>query len=196
MWLLQVLIEHASLQLDRPFTYWYEGELSFKKGFRVLVPFNHQSLVGYVLDAEELQEPLDKFQAKAPHKLLPIEQIIDQEPLLNEELMHLAFDIAAYNFLPRISMLQAMVPSSLKPQKSALGGPQIAYEAMVKVIDSSEDGLTLKQIEWLRIMAREAPFSKRDCRSPSILNNLISKKKVEIYFRERMRLTMPAIDHD
>ena len=52
--LLEVLIEHRNPQLSRPFTYQYTGQASIQKGMRVLVSFNQQSLVGYVLNVENV----------------------------------------------------------------------------------------------------------------------------------------------
>lgn len=190
MWLLHVLIEHASLQLDRPFSYVYDGAIKHRRGFRVLVTFNHQKLVGYVLDSEHSSKTLAQLQEATPHRLLAIESLLDEEPLLNDELLRLALELAHDNFWPRISVLQAMLPLSLKPKKTSLKGPKIAYDTYVEVIDGSETDLTLKQIEWLRIIANEQPFNKRDCRSASILQQLIDKGKVALHRRERIRLTL------
>ncbi len=187
MWLLDVLIEHASLQLDRPFSYSYDGFLGHRRGFRVLVTFNHQTLIGYVLDAHEVFA----VPTGTSMKILPILSIIDQEPLLNDELMELALSLAEDNLWPRISVLQAMLPQSLKPKKSALKGPKIAYDDFVRVVNTDETDLTLKQIEWLRLISNEPIFSKRDCRSPSILKQLIAKKRVVVYQQERTRLVLP-----
>lgn len=190
MWLLHVLIEHASLQLDRTFSYVYDGKLNFQRGFRVLVPFNHQSIVGYVLDSERVDKTLTQLQEETPHRLLAIEAILDNEPLLSDELLQLALDLSHDNFWPRISVLQAMLPLSLKPKKSALKGPKIAYDYFLKVVDETEVDLTLKQIEWLRVIKDEQPFNKRDCRSPSVLKQLIDKHKIVIYSQERTRLKL------
>jgi primosomal protein N' (replication factor Y) len=137
MWLLDVLIEHASLQLDRPFSYSYDGFLGHRRGFRVLVTFNHQTLIGYVLDAHEIVA----VPTGTSTKILPILSIIDQEPLLNDELMALAISMALGNLWPRISVLQAMLPKA-ETKKSALKGPKIAYEDFVRVVNTDESDLT------------------------------------------------------
>ncbi|MFA5235793.1 MAG: primosomal protein N' [Bacilli bacterium] len=190
MWLFDVLIEHASLQLDRPFSYSYDGPIHHRRGFRVLVTFNHQTLVGYVLDAHEAAA----LPTGTGLKIIPIISIIDQEPLLNDELMDLALKLAEENLWPRISVLQAMLPQSLKPKKTALKGPKIAYDDFLKVLSTDETDLTLKQIEWLRLIAGEPVFAKRDCRSPSILKQLIAKRRIAVYQKERIRLAMPDLE--
>ncbi len=194
MWLLFVLIEHASLQLDRPFSYLYDGELKHTRGFRVLVPFNHQTIVGYVIAAEQITEPLPVLQKRYPYKLLHITALLDDSPLLNDELMELAKTLAGEYLWPHVSVLQAMLPQSLKPKTSALKGPKIAYESYVKIRDVSEEGLTLKQIEWLRIIAREQPFEKRACRAHSVLQQLIKKERVTIFRQEKRRLQIDVSD--
>jgi len=193
MWLLEVLIEHASLQLDRPFTYVYEGQLVHRSGFRVLVPFNNQSLVGYVLSSSENQKTLAELQKESAYRLHPVSAVIDDEPLLTGELMEVAATMATANYVPRISILQAMLPPSLKPRSSALKKPAIAYEYFIKVANDDEGDLTLKQIEWLRVIKREQPFPKRDCRSPAILKVLMAKGRVSVYPVEKRRYKLPDV---
>ena len=53
MRVIEVLIEKANYSLDRPFSYLYDGNKKIEKGYRVLLEFNHQELVGYVLKVYE-----------------------------------------------------------------------------------------------------------------------------------------------
>ena len=49
MKLLEVYIEHATHDLNRPFSYVYFGNKKVQKGFRVLVPFGGQKqIIGFV----------------------------------------------------------------------------------------------------------------------------------------------------
>ena len=52
--LLEVLIEKANHSLDRPFSYLYSGNKSVQVGYRVLLEFNHQELVGYVINIKDI----------------------------------------------------------------------------------------------------------------------------------------------
>jgi primosomal protein N' (replication factor Y) (superfamily II helicase) len=191
MLLLEVLIEHATHHLNRTFSYYYQGKKKVERGYRVLVNFNNQLLVGYVVKASYKQESLTALQANTPYKINSILDVIDEFPLLNEELMTLAEQLSQHYFWPHISVLQAMLPKSLKPKKTALKGPKIAYETYLIVIDNSEDGLTAKQSEWLRAIAKESSFPKRDMNAPSILKQLIEKGKVKQIQKEKLRLKQP-----
>ena len=53
MKIVEVLIEHSKYSLNRPFSYVYFGDKKVERGYRVLVSFNHQELVGYVTKVEE-----------------------------------------------------------------------------------------------------------------------------------------------
>ena len=46
MKIIELLIEHHNYSLNRPFSYYYLGNKKVDRGFRVLVTFNHQELVG------------------------------------------------------------------------------------------------------------------------------------------------------
>ena len=46
MKIIELLIEHNNYSLNRPFSYVYFGDKPVDKGYRVLVKFNHQELVG------------------------------------------------------------------------------------------------------------------------------------------------------
>ena len=53
MKVVEILIEHNKYSLNRPFSYVYFGDKKVERGYRVLVTFNHQELVGYVTKVEE-----------------------------------------------------------------------------------------------------------------------------------------------
>ena len=86
-----------------------------------------------------------------------------------------------------------MLPPSLKPSLSSQNKPTIAYEQFVKAKDNVDyDNLTLKQADLLMKIINEK-VKKSDC-SPSILNQLIKKDKVEIYNVEKQRLNLNIVE--
>ena len=90
MKILSVLIEYGLNSLDREFSYLYKGEKRVEKGFRVRIPFGHQSIMGFVTRVEETSLSAEEWKQQNGYELLPIQGIVDQEPLLNEELLTLA----------------------------------------------------------------------------------------------------------
>ena len=79
MKLINVYIEHLTLQLNQLFTYACDEPV--QKGCRVKVDFAHRECIGFV------QETDVKSDLK---NIKPVLEVIDKEPLLNEELLDLA----------------------------------------------------------------------------------------------------------
>ena len=62
MKIVEVLIEHSKYSLNRPFSYVYFGDKKVDRGYRVLVSFNHQELVGYVTKVEESNKTVSELE--------------------------------------------------------------------------------------------------------------------------------------
>ena len=60
--LLEVLIERANQTLNRPFSYLYQGNKKVDRGYRVLLEFNHQELMGYVLSTKEINKSKEELE--------------------------------------------------------------------------------------------------------------------------------------
>lgn len=195
MLILDILIEYKIHTLDRPFSYLYYGNKKVEKGYRVLVEFNHRTIVGFVLSVRETNESKKSLEDQMGYELSGIIDVLDDVPLLNEELLSLADEIADYYLAPKISVLQSMLPPSLSPKSSSLKGPKIAYDSYVIIKDYSEENLTAKQIELLRLVAREGKMLKKDIKSKSVLEKLIEGNYVEIIKEEKRRLAIPDFEY-
>ncbi len=89
--------------LNRTFTYAVgDGRPVPAVGARVLVPFSGQRLSGVVVSVHD-RVPAE-FEAK------PVQQVLDEGPLLPEDLMQLAMWIAAYYVAPLGEVLRGMLP--------------------------------------------------------------------------------------
>ncbi|MEE3426288.1 MAG: hypothetical protein VZR55_00135, partial [Candidatus Enteromonas sp.] len=62
--------------------------------FRVLVPFGHQTIMGFVADVHEVDESKEELEEINGYALQYIIDVVDDEPLLNEELNTLADEVA------------------------------------------------------------------------------------------------------
>ncbi|MEG0470355.1 MAG: primosomal protein N', partial [Longicatena sp.] len=82
MKLAHVFVEHPIMHLDHTFTYRCDG-FDVQRGVRVMVPFKTTFIMGFVSDVKEVDE---KELASYPYELKYIESVVDQEPLINEEL--------------------------------------------------------------------------------------------------------------
>ena len=191
MQIVEVLIEYAKSSLNRPFSYFYNGQKKLVKGIRVLLDFNHRDIVGYVVKVEETNKTIEEYEEEKGFSISEIKDVIDDEPLLNEELLSLLEEVSSYYLVPKISVLQSMLPPSLSPRKSSLKAPKIAYDQFLEVIDDNEEDLTNKQIELLRFIKLEGRVLKRDIKQVSIINKLLEKERIKIVKEEKRRLKIP-----
>ncbi len=197
MKILDVFIQHAKSSLNKPFSYLYDGDAPIGVGYRVLVSFGKQErLMGFVARVSETNLTAKELEEANGFRIEFIHSVVDKEPLLNDELLQLADEVSQYYIAPKISVLQAMLPQSLKPSISSLRGPKIAYEDYLEAVDVDEDGLTDKQIESLRLVAKSELILKREAGTPAIVNALLKKGKVRIVKREKQRLHLEEYEKE
>jgi primosomal protein N' (replication factor Y) len=187
MKLVQVLIQYVTHSLDRTFTYLYDGQKSIDIGYRVLVNFANRKCIAFVCQISNTSKTKLQLEKDTGYSLNYIIDVLDDGPLLNNELMTLADEISSYYLAPKISVLQTMLPTSLKPSLSALKAPKIAYDQFVIIKNYDETNLTAKQIELLRLIKNNNKVSKKEIKSPSIINKLLSLGLIEIIKEERLR---------
>ncbi len=96
--------------LDRVFTYAIqEGQLP-QRGARVVVPFRNEKLIGVVT---KLDVPVP-----ADFELRFLEAVLDDEPLLSEQLLSLAEWMAQYYLAPLGEVLRGMLPLMAEVQRT------------------------------------------------------------------------------
>lgn len=88
MYIVKVLVEHAIYKLDT--TYDYLSKYQVLAGCRVHIRFGYQQLVGYVVECQETLFTQKQLEEKNGFKYSFIQDVIDQKPLLNQELQELA----------------------------------------------------------------------------------------------------------
>lgn len=132
-----VFVEHPIMHLDHSFTYSCDG-YNVQRGERVQVPFGKTSIIGFVTGVDYIS---DEEASSYPYAIKSIQSVIDEEPLLNEELFQLGEWMANTCIAPKISCFQCMLPAKLKPKSNH---KQIRMEAWVRFRKDS-DNLTTKQ---------------------------------------------------
>ncbi|MDY4848791.1 MAG: primosomal protein N' [Bacilli bacterium] len=188
MKIVEVLIEYNNRSLDRPFSYYYNGDKPLDVGYRVLIHFNKKEIVGYVNKTYEYADSISSLEENMGFKIEPIIDVIDKEPLLKPDLIALSERISEYYIAPKISVLQSMLPPSLSPRRSSLKAPKIAYDQYIVVTNNDETGLTNKQIELLRLLSSESKVLKKDIKQKAVLDNLLLKERIKIVKEEKNRL--------
>jgi len=95
----------------------YTSENAIAKGVRVIVPFGPRKLVGIVIS--NLQEsPVQHLKA--------IEQVLDPEPVLDENILDLAIFASQYYHYPLGKVLFAILPPALRSKKRYLRSPYLS----------------------------------------------------------------------
>lgn len=143
MFLIKVITEYKNINLDKTFDYYSDVEIPLYS--RVLVPFNNKEIVGFVIEVVE--------GGKSEFELLEVKGIIDEKPIINDELFSLATFMQEKYLSSRIQALQTMLPPGLKPiskQKE-----EVIYDLYIEISDSDEK-LTEKQAEVLGNIKKES----------------------------------------
>lgn len=112
--------------IDREFDYLVpDGLWPVQIGQRIEAPFgkNNKPQVGFCVETKPAQQKTDR-----KFKLKTITKVVDQSPLLDEQLMELARWISSYYICPLGQVLAAMVPSAVKKQ-AGLKKEKIVYLA-------------------------------------------------------------------
>ena len=143
LYILQVLVEHPTHALDTNFDYLSKEEL--KPGVRVAIVFGYQRIIGYVTGCKYSEKSKEDLEEEAGFKYRYISEVIDKQPLLNDELQQLSITLAKLTLSPQISCLQAMLPPQLKPSSNKAVG--IKYQNVIEVIDKDAVLKTVKQQE-------------------------------------------------
>ena len=142
----KVLVEINNINVDKTFDYIVPFEYieNIKIGMRVKVPFASRELEGFVLDLVNSTD--DNYELKE------IISIVDTEPILNNELLHLGQFMSKKYFSTLISCYQTMLPKALKAQnKTTINKKMIRY---VEICSNSFPKLKPNQekiVEYLRI---------------------------------------------
>ncbi len=104
----QVIVEITSKAVDKMFTYKIPNKMEekIKVGARVKVPFAHMTLEGFVLKITN--------QLQSDYEIKEIIELIDEIPILNEEMLLLGKKISEKTLCTLISAYQAMLPKALK----------------------------------------------------------------------------------
>lgn len=146
-------IENNTSAVDQTYTYQFDDE-KIEPGMRVWVNFNHRDCVGFV-DRVEMNT-----KQRFPYELKKIIKVLDENPILNQEMMELAKWMAKTSISTVISCLQTMVPAQLKPKTS---NSMVVMEKWVRPLQDLTktekqrclyvklvDACEMKRSEWLK----------------------------------------------
>lgn len=113
----KVVVDVPTMQTDKPFSYLIPDELAMLVGIgmRVHVPFgkSNRLMQGIIVDIVSISDTCKDQNSIAVEKLKLISEVLDFEPVLNQEQLDLADAMRQTVFAYKISILKAMLPNLL-----------------------------------------------------------------------------------
>ena len=103
----EIIVDIASEQVDRVFTYWVPDTMDLTPGTRVRVPFGPREKEGFVIRLKETADYDEK-------KIKPVLAALEDYPALLPELMDLAWEIREKSHCPLCEALRLMLPSEMR----------------------------------------------------------------------------------
>lgn len=187
MYLLNVLVQHKVYSLDKEF--FYASSKPVSVGARVAIKFNNSEIIGFVNSFSLYNGTLEEASKEYGFDIFEISSIIDDSPIINDELLKLAKQLSSYYFYPLIGVLQTMLPPSLRPKTVLYNAPKIKYEKFYTINREKLSDLCINsKIEKIlkkfdgRLSLKTSELSKS-----KTLSELIDSQIIEIVSKETMR---------
>lgn len=180
---INVLTEIKNKKLDKTFTYKVPFSLKNKVaiGKRVLIPFNHLTLEGYIVSLTD-EAPLN------PKEIL---EVLDEEPVLTEEMLILGKFLHEKTLSSLTNCYDAMLPKALKAKKGtninikkqSYLSLKMPYEEALKIAQNEKQKeIILAFKEQEEILKKEISFI-----SSSAMNTLLKKDVLQETYKEKYR---------
>ena len=186
---VDVLVELKAKKIDKTFTYLIPKNLKdkVKIGIRVLVPFGKQILEGFVLNIENNKD--------IDYELKEIIDVIDDNPVLNEEMLELGKYISKKTLCNLINAYQTMLPTALKAHKNFKVNKK--YISYIKLIDFDYIPKNDNQKEIIELLKKGNVLKSELTKiSISSINTLLNKKVIEEIKEETYRLNNNSLYND
>ncbi len=182
MYIVKCWIENTVRCLDHHYTY-----LSAKKiiqGVRCFVPFGHTQRMAFVDECHECLLSYEELCKQEGYPIKEITEVLDKEPILNEELYQLAFWLKKRTLSTTIACLQLMMTNKKRVKGKV---KKVVQEAYVELVDKQID-LTVKQADVLQFIRLHPhiTYAKLIKDYPYISKILLKKGIIRKCFRDRL----------
>ncbi len=174
-----ILVEVVTKSTDKTFTYKIPDGMNALVGMRALVPFGKRNLLGFIVKIYDKKD--------FDYEVKDIIEVIDEYPVLNEEMLELGKYISKKTLSPLTMAYQTMLPRALKAkEKNRIKKKMVKY---VRVLETKEV-TSLKQKDILALVLKngEVPKSEVNNISSSALKTLIKNGVLEEIEKEVYRL--------
>lgn len=177
MFVCEVFASNQSLNVNRLYSYYSDFYIEPYK--RVEVYFAKSKTSALVIKCFEIDN-LDEYQNKLGFKLSKILNVLDEEPIINDEQYNLALWLSKTTISPFVSCLNTMLPKALKTRKAIIKPKELEF----LIIHKTSMKLTPRQQEVLESLNNDMLASDARKISISIFNKLVDYGIVEIYKKE------------
>lgn len=194
MKLVHVLIQHSVLKINNEFLYFYDGEI--KPFSRVEISFNNQrNIYGFVTRVEDINGTIEEIKENLGIDIRFIDKVIDDEPIITNELYSLACKLAEYYFYPLIGVIKTMLPPSLRPFSYSNKKPSIKYYEFYELndVDISKFDLCNNETKILNKFKENKIILKKDLNKSKSLSSLLSKNIISIKKKEKYSFNLLKI---
>ena len=124
--LADILVEVVAKTTDKTFTYHIPDGMNAKEGMRALVPFGRRNIEGFIIRIYD--------EVELDYEVKDIIQLVDEKPVLNEEMLELGKYISKKTLSPLTLSYQTMLPSGLKArEKTNINKKIVKYLHVLKV---------------------------------------------------------------
>ena len=147
-------------KLDKTFSYLIPNDMNAKVGSRCLIPFGNRKLEGFIVEIKDNIE--------CDYKLKEIISLIDEKPILNEELLNLGSYISKKTLCTLTSAYQTMLPTALKAKVNTK--------------------INKKYIYFIRKIKEYVPKSEKE----ELLINILSNKDISL--KEANQISKYTVD--
>lgn len=176
---INVLIETKVKTNDMTFTYYVPSNIANNLiGKRVLVPFSNRVVQGFVI--EYTNKPLD-------YEVKQIVKVVDEEPVLNEELLNLGKFMSKKYLCSLICTYQTMLPKALKANHKVDEKVKTIIYVKLNENVSYKDIKIQSQLKIIELLKNTDEVLKSSIKSKSSLKKLIEKGIVLEYSKEIYR---------
>ena len=192
---VDVLVEVSVGNQNQMFTYAVNHELELKitKGVRVTVPFGSRKLEGFVVGVKNEQ-------SSTSYDLKEIIDVVDYQPVLNEELLDLGTYMSDTYIAPLIHCYQTMLPVALKAKgNTKINIKEDKYIYIAKTEEEIQEYISnsksMLQNGILSNVLSLKKVKKQDIENQGVLRTLLSKGLLKEVKEEAYRLKSDDIDN-
>ena len=148
----EVAVEGLVYHIDAPFSYIVPENYKVLPGCRVLIPFGNgnRKRQGFVLSLKSRSETDSEI------KLKTIVAVLDDEPLLNDEMLSLVFYLKEHTFCTLFEAAKTMLPSGIGLEYV------LSYMVDESVPSATIEKLTAEELEVYNFLKGSCKFQKKD----------------------------------